>query len=72
MSLKSFDNTKDEEYKNNFSDVIEEGKKIKLIFGRPIPYETFDKSHSHQEWANILKKHVYGLKQDPNREFKVE
>ena len=28
MSLKSFDNTKDEEYKNNFSDVIEEGKKI--------------------------------------------
>ena len=30
MSLKSFDNTKDEEYKNNFSDVIEEGKKINI------------------------------------------
>jgi len=50
----------------------QEGKKIKLIFGKPIPYETFDKSHTHQEWANILKEHVYGLKQDPNREFKVK
>ena len=30
MRLKSFDNTKDEEYKNNFSDVIEEGKKINI------------------------------------------
>lgn len=31
MSLKSFDNTKDEEYKNNFSDVIEEGKKLTYL-----------------------------------------
>lgn len=50
----------------------QKGQKIKLIFGKPIPYETFDKSHSYQEWADILKKHVYGLKQNPNREFKVE
>lgn len=50
----------------------QEGKKIKLIFGKPISYETFDKSHSHKEWAEILKKYVYSLGQDPNKEFIVE
>ena len=50
----------------------QEGKKIKLIFGKPIPYETFDKSHSHKEWAEILKKYVYALEQDPNKEFIVK
>jgi len=50
----------------------QEGKKIKLIFGKPIPYETFDKSHTHKEWAEILKKYVYALGQDPNKEFIVK
>lgn len=44
-------------------------KKFKVIFGKAIPYTTFDKRHSDQEWADILKTHVYRLAQDPNAEF---
>jgi 1-acyl-sn-glycerol-3-phosphate acyltransferase len=36
-------------------------KKIQLYFGKPIPYTTFDRSHSHQEWADWVKARVYEL-----------
>lgn len=47
----------------------QEGKKIKLVFGKPIPFETFDKKYSQKQWADILKKYVYALSLDPNVEF---
>jgi putative hemolysin len=34
---------------------------IELTIGKPIAYTTFDKSKSHQEWANHVKESVYGL-----------
>jgi 1-acyl-sn-glycerol-3-phosphate acyltransferase len=36
-------------------------KKIRLIFGEPIPYTTFDKSKAHLEWAEFVKNRVYEL-----------
>jgi len=40
---------------------MQKDKRIKMIFGKPIPYQTFDKSLSHQEWANNVKEIVYSL-----------
>ena len=34
---------------------------IPVYFGKPIPYQAFDKSKSHQEWAEWVKNHVYTL-----------
>jgi 1-acyl-sn-glycerol-3-phosphate acyltransferase len=36
-------------------------KKIRLIFGDPIPFTSFDKSKSHLEWAEFVKNRVYEL-----------
>lgn len=40
---------------------MQKDKKIRMKFGKPIPYTTFDKSATHQEWANWLKDLVYEL-----------
>jgi hypothetical protein len=37
------------------------GKKIKFTFGKPIPWQTFDKSKSEKLWAETVKKHVYSI-----------
>lgn len=34
---------------------------IPVYFGKPIAYQTFDKSKTHQEWAEWVKNHVYTL-----------
>jgi len=34
---------------------------IPIYFGEPIPYTTFDKSKTHQEWANWVKEVCYKL-----------
>ena len=34
---------------------------IKIAFGKPIPYTTFDDSKTHLEWAQEVKKWVYEL-----------
>jgi putative hemolysin len=34
---------------------------IPVYFGRPIPFQTFDKSKSHQEWAEWVKELVYKI-----------
>ena len=44
----------DEMYKNV-------GKKFTVTFGKPIPWQTFDKSKSHAEWAQWVKDRVYEL-----------
>jgi len=36
-------------------------KTIKVKIGKPIPYTTFDRSKSHVEWAQKIKKLVYDL-----------
>ena len=40
----------------------QKGKQFHVIFGDPIPYETFDKSKKPQEWANWVKEEAYKLK----------
>jgi putative hemolysin len=36
-------------------------KEIKLVFGKPIPWETFDKTKSALEWADWVKSKTYDL-----------
>ena len=44
----------DEMYKNVH-------KEFRVAFGKPIPWQTFDKSHTPQEWAKIVEDKVYEL-----------
>lgn len=44
-------------------------KNFEIIFGKHIPYTTFDKRFSDREWATKLREHVYNLKKDPDAEF---
>lgn len=37
------------------------GKEIKLIFGKPIPWQTFDRSRNPAEWAGWVKSKSYEL-----------
>ena len=37
------------------------GKKVHIIFGQPIPYETFDKRYNNMVWAEKVKNYVYSL-----------
>ena len=45
------------------------GKTVKLTFGRPIPWQTFDQRHSAAEWAAMLREHVYKLKDNLEEVF---
>ncbi|MBC7862509.1 MAG: 1-acyl-sn-glycerol-3-phosphate acyltransferase [Bacteroidia bacterium] len=49
--------------------VKQKGKTIKVYFGKPIPYETFDKSRTHIEWAQVVKKFVYQMKANTDLTF---
>ncbi len=44
----------DEMYKNV-------GKEFRIAFGKPIPWQTFDKSRTPQEWAQYVEDKVYEL-----------
>lgn len=44
----------DEMYKNR-------NKDFTIKIGKPIPWQTFDKSHTPKEWAQIVKERVYAL-----------
>lgn len=39
----------------------QKGKEINLVFGAPIPWQTFDKSRTHPEWAAWVKSKSYEL-----------
>ena len=39
----------------------QKGQKIHVIFGKPIPFETFDSSKTPQQWASWIKQQVYTL-----------
>lgn len=45
------------------------GKTFTITFGRPIPWQTFDNRHTPQEWAALVREHVYRLKDNPNATF---
>lgn len=45
------------------------GKSIHIIFGKTVPYEVFDKTKSHDEWADLLRAYVYQLKEKPEQSF---
>lgn len=47
----------DEMYKNV-------GKNFTVTFGKPIPWQTFDKSRSHTEWAQWVKEKVYEMNKE--------
>lgn len=36
-------------------------KKIRIIFGKPVPYSTFTKKYTHHQWAQLMREHVYAL-----------
>jgi 1-acyl-sn-glycerol-3-phosphate acyltransferase len=38
---------------------------IPVYFGKPIPFQTFDKSKTHQEWADWVKELVYRIPGQP-------
>ena len=44
----------DEMYKNS-------GKSFRVTIGKPLPWQTFDKSRNAKEWAQYVKDIVYGL-----------
>lgn len=44
-------------------------KNINITFGKPIPYTTFDKRMSYDEWAEKMRLHVYQLEKDANTLF---
>lgn len=45
-------------------------KVINITFGDLIPIETFDKRHTHHEWAQILKEHVYAIGRGEKHEIR--
>ena len=49
--------------------VNQKGKKIKIRFGKAIPYQIFDKSRSHQEWAQLVKRFVYEMDLNGDNDF---
>ncbi len=40
-----------------------------ITYGKPISYKAFNKQHSHYEWAQLLKEHIYKVKDNANCEF---
>jgi putative hemolysin len=47
----------DETYKHR-------NKTVTIVFGKPVPYATFDKSKTQTEWATYIKRIVYKLKNE--------
>lgn len=45
------------------------GKTFSITFGKPIPAATFDHRHTPAEWAQMIKEHVYRLKDNPDIDF---
>lgn len=50
----------------------QKGKTIKITFGKPIPVETFDRSRNDNEWASLMKEHVYLLEKDAGAVFNAK
>ncbi|NQV01356.1 MAG: glycerol acyltransferase [Bacteroidia bacterium] len=51
--------------------VKQKDKPIRITFGEPIPYTTFDKSRSDSQWAEVVKEIVYSLSDPASRFIKI-
>jgi hypothetical protein len=47
-------------------------KQLTITFGKPIPYQTFDRRFSDAEWAEKLRKFSYQLPKDANQNFEPD
>lgn len=47
-------------------------KTLTIVFGKPIPYQTFDSRHTDAEWAEKLRCFSYNLANDPDLVFDPE
>lgn len=47
-------------------------KTLTIVFGKPIPYQTFDNRHTDAEWAEILRCFSYNLANDKDLTFDPE
>jgi putative hemolysin len=45
------------------------GKTIHITFGKPIPWQTFDRRFTDVEWAAKIKEHIYALERDSGAIF---
>ncbi len=51
----------------------QQNKKLRIYFGKAVPYSTFTKDLTHQQWAQRMKKHVYALPgAGPDVEFRAD
>ncbi len=48
----------------------QKNREISITFGKPVPYQTFDKRMKKEQWANRMRDFVYTLKENPLAEFK--
>ena len=55
----------DEMYKQN-------GKTIRIVFGKPVNFESLDNRMNDAAWAAEFREHVYGLSQNPDKEFNLK
>lgn len=44
-------------------------RNFRIVVGKKIPYTTFDKRYTDQDWAGLLREHVYALRDDPDVDF---
>jgi len=49
---------------------LHRNKHFVITFGKPIPFETFDKQFSPLAWAQHVKEHAYSIAEDPQSEFR--
>ena len=45
-------------------------KTINMVIGKPIPYQNFDTTLNHNDWAQWVKKKVYELEFDDEKKVK--
>lgn len=47
----------------------QKNKTFTITYGKPISYKTFDKRHTQYEWAQLIKEHVYKVRDDNRCSF---
>ncbi len=47
----------------------QKNKTLSITFGKPVSYRVFDRRHTKQEWAALMRDFVYRLKDDPQADF---
>jgi putative hemolysin len=50
----------------------QKNKTLTITFGKPVSYRVFDRRHTRQEWAALMRDFVYRLKDDPQAVFMAD